>query len=192
MRYSIGIDVGSTTVKAVAKAEGTDEIVWQDYRRHETRQAGTVHHFLTRMEHDLGIAHDNTRVLFTGSGGGALAKLVGGRFVQEVNAVSLAVEKLYPDVQSVIELGGQDAKILIFQDQPGTDVRKKIASMNDKCAGGTGAVLDKLSAKLNIPPSSSANSATKDSPSTASPASAAFSPRATSTASKSRVSPRAS
>jgi predicted CoA-substrate-specific enzyme activase len=153
--WTIGVDVGSTTVKAVVtrddKRNGSGEIVWRDYRRHETQQAGTVHRFLSKIEHDLGIEEGQARILFTGSGGSALAPLVGGRFVQEVNAVSLAVEKIYPDVQSVVELGGQDAKVLIFQDQPGTGLRKKIASMNDKCAGGTGAVLDKLSAKLNIP-----------------------------------------
>lgn len=151
-RYTIGMDVGSTTVKAVAVPDGSSEIVWQRYERHETRQAATVHRFLADLERDLGIQERNARILFTGSGGASLAGLVGGRFVQEVNAVSLAVEKLFPDVQSVVELGGQDAKVLIFQEQPGTNVRKKIASMNDKCAGGTGAVLDKLSAKLNIPP----------------------------------------
>lgn len=148
--YTVGFDVGSTTVKAVVKPAGSDEIVWQDYRRHETRQAASVRDFLRRMEAEIGLNERNTRVLFTGSGGAAMVPLVGGRFVQEVNAVSLAVEKRYPAVQSVIELGGQDAKILIFQDQPGTELRRKVASMNDKCAGGTGAVLDKLSAKLNI------------------------------------------
>jgi hypothetical protein len=72
--------------------------------------------------------------------------------VQEVNAVSMAVEKLYPKCGSVIELGGQDAKIIIFKEDPETGRKKKIPSMNDKCAGGTGAVIDKINAKLQIPP----------------------------------------
>src|SRR5262249_59785082 len=67
------------------------------------------------------------------------------------NAVSLAVEKLYPEAGSVIELGGQDAKIIIFKEDPETGKKKKIPSMNDKCAGGTGAVIDKINAKLRIP-----------------------------------------
>ena len=71
--------------------------------------------------------------------------------MQEVNAVSLAVEKLYPECGSVIELGGQDAKIIIFKEDPETGRKKKIPSMNDKCAGGTGAVIDKINAKLRIP-----------------------------------------
>ena len=80
-----------------------------------------------------------------------IAKLLGAKFVQEVNAVSLAVEKLYPECGSVIELGGQDAKIIIFKEDPETGRKKKIPSMNDKCAGGTGAVIDKINAKLRIP-----------------------------------------
>ncbi len=71
--------------------------------------------------------------------------------MQEVTAVSLAVEKLHPEVNSVIELGGQDAKIIVFKDDDETGRKKKIPSMNDKCAGGTGAVIDKINAKLKIP-----------------------------------------
>ena len=87
----------------------------------------------------------------------ALATLIGAKFVQEVTAVSLAVEKLHPEVHSVIELGGQDAKIIVFKDDPETGRKKKIPSMNDKCAGGTGAVIDKINAKLKIPPTNSAS-----------------------------------
>ena len=148
--FLVGMDVGSTTVKAVAVDTQGNEIVWQDYQRHETRLGEKVYHFLERMERDVGISEGNARIFFTGSGGSGLAELVGARFVQEVNAVSLAVEKLFPDVYSVIELGGQDSKIILFKDQPGAQSRKKIAMMNDKCAGGTGAILDKISAKLNI------------------------------------------
>ena len=87
----------------------------------------------------------------TGSGGGAIADQIGAKFVQEVTAVSLAVEKMHPEVYSVIELGGQDAKIIVFKDDEETGRKKKIPSMNDKCAGGTGAVIDKINAKLKIP-----------------------------------------
>ena len=76
---------------------------------------------------------------------------MGAKFVQEVTAVSLAVEKMHPEVYSVIELGGQDAKIIVFKDDHETGRKKKIPSMNDKCAGGTGAVIDKINAKLKIP-----------------------------------------
>jgi activator of 2-hydroxyglutaryl-CoA dehydratase/predicted nucleotide-binding protein (sugar kinase/HSP70/actin superfamily) len=150
-RLLVGVDVGSTTVKAVAVDAATDEMVWSDYQRHETKQPEKTLEFLGRLEADLGINADNARVFITGSGGATLAPLVGAKFVQEVTAVSLAVEKLHPEVLSVIELGGQDAKIIVFKEDPESGRKKKIPSMNDKCAGGTGAVIDKINAKLKIP-----------------------------------------
>ena len=107
--------------------------------------------FLKRIEADTGVNRHNTRIFVTGSGGRGIADQVGAKFVQEVTAVSLAVEKLHPEVYSVIELGGQDAKIIVFRDDNETGRKKKIPSMNDKCAGGTGAVIDKINAKLKIP-----------------------------------------
>src|SRR5579872_3149531 len=150
-QYSVGLDVGSTTVKACVLDTASDKIVWQDYQRHETKQPEKVLEFLRRMEAEAGINESNTRVFVTGSGGGLPAEQVGAKFVQEVTAVSLAVEKLHPEVYSVIELGGQDAKIIVFKDDQESGRKKKIPSMNDKCAGGTGAVIDKINAKLKIP-----------------------------------------
>lgn len=150
--YTVGMDVGSTTVKAVVEDAHSGAMLWQDYQRHETKQPEKVLEFLRRMQDDVGIAAHNARIFITGSGGGALANLIGAKFVQEVTAVSLAVEKLHPEVNSVIELGGQDAKIIVFKEDESTGRKKKIPSMNDKCAGGTGAVIDKINAKLKIPP----------------------------------------
>src|SRR5215470_8080646 len=150
-KFMVGLDVGSTTVKAVVVHAATDEILWQDYQRHETKQPEKTLEFLKRMENDAGIDRHNTRMFLTGSGGGGIADRIGAKFVQEVTAVSLAVEKLHPEVYSVIELGGQDAKIIVFKDDEESGRKKKIPSMNDKCAGGTGAVIDKINAKLKIP-----------------------------------------
>src|SRR5215472_15818361 len=150
-QFMVGLDVGSTTVKAVVVDSTTDQILWQDYQRHETRQPEKVLEFLRRMEMEAGISKENTRIFITGSGGGTIAEMIDAKFVQEVHAVSLAVEKLHPEVYSVIELGGQDAKIIVFKDDEETGRKKKIPSMNDKCAGGTGAVIDKINAKLKIP-----------------------------------------
>jgi predicted CoA-substrate-specific enzyme activase len=149
--FLVGLDVGSTTVKATVVDAKTDQILWQDYQRHETKQPEKSLEFLKRMEAEVGINRHNTRMFMTGSGGGAIADQIGAKFVQEVTAVSLAVEKLHPEVYSVIELGGQDAKIIVFKDDDETGRKKKIPSMNDKCAGGTGAVIDKINAKLKIP-----------------------------------------
>ena len=150
-KFMVGLDVGSTTVKAVVIDAATDQVLWQDYQRHETKQPEKTLEFLRRMEADTGISRHNTRMFMTGSGGGSIAEQIGAKFVQEVTAVSLAVEKMHPEVYSVIELGGQDAKIIVFKDDEETGRKKKIPSMNDKCAGGTGAVIDKINAKLKIP-----------------------------------------
>jgi predicted CoA-substrate-specific enzyme activase len=149
--YLIGLDVGSTTVKGIAVDLATNQIVWREYQRHETRQPEKLLEFLERMEKEIGLSPGNARAFITGSGGSSLASLIGAKFVQEVNAVALAVEKLHPEVNSVIELGGQDAKIIIFKQDRASGRKKKIPSMNDKCAGGTGAVIDKIVAKLKIP-----------------------------------------
>ena len=150
--YMIGMDVGSTTVKAVVMDAATDAVLWSDYQRHDTKQPEKVLEFLQRFESEIpGFTADDSRIFITGSGGNGMAKYLGAKFVQEVNAVSLAVEKLHPECGSVIELGGQDAKIIIFKEDPETGRKKKLPSMNDKCAGGTGAVIDKINAKLRIP-----------------------------------------
>ncbi|HEY1240038.1 MAG TPA: BadF/BadG/BcrA/BcrD ATPase family protein [Bryobacteraceae bacterium] len=150
--FLIGMDVGSTTVKSVVIDAATDQILWQDYQRHDTKQPEKVLEFLKRFETEVeGFSADRSRMFITGSGGNGMTKFLGAKFVQEVNAVSLAVEKMYPECGSVIELGGQDAKIIIFKKDPETGRKKKIPSMNDKCAGGTGAVIDKINAKLRIP-----------------------------------------
>ncbi|MCC6585871.1 MAG: CoA activase [Bryobacterales bacterium] len=151
-QLSIGLDVGSTTVKAVVVDATTDQILWQDYQRHDTKQPEKTLEFLKRIEAEVpDFTAEHCRMFVTGSGGSNIGRFLGAKFVQEVNAVSLAVEKLYPACGSVIELGGQDAKIIIFKEDPETGRKKKIPSMNDKCAGGTGAVIDKINAKLRIP-----------------------------------------
>jgi predicted CoA-substrate-specific enzyme activase len=153
----VGLDVGSTTVKACVVETATDKIIWQDYQRHETKQPEKVLEFARRIESEIGITPDNCRVFMTGSGAGSLADQIGAKFVQEVTAVSLAVEKMHPEVYSVVELGGQDAKIIVFKDDNESGRKKKIPSMNDKCAGGTGAVIDKINAKVRIPVEELAN-----------------------------------
>jgi activator of 2-hydroxyglutaryl-CoA dehydratase/predicted nucleotide-binding protein (sugar kinase/HSP70/actin superfamily) len=149
----IGIDVGSTTVKAVALEPTSLEILWSDYQRHQTKQPEKVLELLEDIAASFP-ASDPTRwrVFMTGSGAMPLCKPLGGKFVQEVNAVTLAVEKLHPDVRAVIELGGQDAKIIMFNVDPTTGERTASPSMNDKCASGTGATIDKCMIKVGLPP----------------------------------------
>src|ERR1044071_8412209 len=114
--FLIGMDVGSTTVKSTVIDAATDEIVWRDYQSHDTKQPEKVLECCKRFENEIdGFSVENSRMFIAGSGGNGMAKFLGAKFVQEVNAVSLAVEKLYPECGSVIELGGQDAKIIIFK-----------------------------------------------------------------------------
>lgn len=148
----IGMDVGSTTVKATVVDPQTKEILWHDYQRHHTKQPEYVLQYLERIEAQFGSDGASFKVFITGSGAGPIAPHLGAKFVQEVNAVTMAVEHLHPDVGSVIELGGQDAKIIIFKINPDTGERQAITSMNDKCASGTGATIDKCVIKVGMAP----------------------------------------
>jgi activator of 2-hydroxyglutaryl-CoA dehydratase/predicted nucleotide-binding protein (sugar kinase/HSP70/actin superfamily) len=149
----IGMDVGSTTVKAVALDPETLEIVWSDYQRHNTKQPEKVHELMLAIEAAFPESDPTRwRLFMTGSGASPLSPHLGAKFVQEVNAVTLAVEKLHPDVGSVIELGGQDAKIIMFTSDGENGDKIAVPSMNDKCASGTGATIDKCMIKVGLPP----------------------------------------
>lgn len=150
---AIGMDVGSTTVKATVVDPESKAILWSDYQRHHTKQPEKVLELLETIlaafpDHPA----DGYRIFLTGSGSAPLEPSTGGKFVQEVNAVTLAVEHLHPEVLSVIELGGQDAKIIMFKQDERTGEKTAMASMNDKCASGTGATIDKCFVKVNAPP----------------------------------------
>lgn len=147
----IGIDVGSTTVKATVVNPQSKQILWSDYQRHHAKQAEKVLEFLTIIEGEFShVLRENIRVFVTGSGSGPIADPIGAKFVQEVNAVTMAVEELHPAVGSVIELGGQDAKVIIFKKNEKTGGKQVLTSMNDKCASGTGATIDKCMLKVGM------------------------------------------
>jgi activator of 2-hydroxyglutaryl-CoA dehydratase/predicted nucleotide-binding protein (sugar kinase/HSP70/actin superfamily) len=148
-RYLLGLDAGSTTVKAVAVDARSDEIVWRDYQRHESRPAEKLIEMLGRLETDTGIGRGGAQAFITGASGAAYAELIGAHYVQEVAAVALAAECRHPEARTIIELGGQDAKIIVFEEEVDGRSRKTV-SMNDKCAGGTGVVIDKIANKLKI------------------------------------------
>ncbi|MCE9576411.1 MAG: acyl-CoA dehydratase activase-related protein [Deltaproteobacteria bacterium] len=151
-KWVIGIDVGSTTVKMTVIDPVTKEILWKKYARHETRQPEMTMSMLQEIHAAIPeMKPEDVRCFITGSGGGPIASQIGAKFVQEVNAVTMAVEKLHPDVGSVIELGGQDAKIIIFKENAETGDKQSQTSMNDKCASGTGATIDKCMLKVGMP-----------------------------------------
>ena len=141
-----GVDVGSTTVKAVLVEDS--KTLWQDYQRHNTRQGEKVLEFLGRMETEARFAPGD-RVFFTGSGAGGLAPLVGGKLVQEVVAVAACVERLHPDVRFVSEIGGEDMKTIFLTPNP--TGRSKQVFMQSACSGGTGTFIEKTARKLQVP-----------------------------------------
>src|SRR5690606_32711363 len=105
---TLGIDVGSTTAKLLAVDVSTREILWSRYCRHETRQAEKTLELLQALQVDLpALDLAQTHIFITGSGAAPIAPHLNAKFIQEVNAVSMAVEAMHPDVGSVIELGGQ-------------------------------------------------------------------------------------
>jgi predicted CoA-substrate-specific enzyme activase len=143
----VGMDVGSTTVKAVVTED--DQILWRDYQRHNTKQAEKVCEFLTRIEQECALAAGRDRIFFTGSGAGLIAPMVGGKLVQEVVAVAASVEKLHPGVHFVSEIGGEDMKTIFFT--PSGAGKTKQVYMQSACSGGTGTFIEKTARKLQIP-----------------------------------------
>ncbi len=139
-KYSLGIDVGSTTVKTVI-ADADGNIIYSEYQRHFSRVKETVLEQLRLIKNDY--PEDEFTVCITGSAGLGLANSAGIPFVQEVHAAFLAVKAKQPDTDAVIELGGEDAKIIFLTG--GVEQR-----MNGSCAGGTGAFIDQMATLLGI------------------------------------------
>ncbi|MBQ7410139.1 MAG: 2-hydroxyacyl-CoA dehydratase [Clostridia bacterium] len=135
----VGIDVGSTTVKIVILDKELN-VVYSNYERHFSDTKTTLYNVLSKLVKDY---PDNTFTMsLTGSGAIEIAKILDVSFIQEVIACKSAVEKLIPQTDVVIELGGEDAKIIYFD--------KFIEQrMNGTCAGGTGAFLDQMASLLN-------------------------------------------
>lgn len=137
----VGLDVGSTTVKAVVLDDG--KILWKGYERHRTRQLDTVIEFFKRIQ--LTTEQNTFKLFTTGSGGIRIAEVLGVKHFQEVHALSTAVEHFHKGISSVFELGGQDSKYIAWRGEKG-----RFLTMNDRCAGGTGATIDRILMKLNL------------------------------------------
>ena len=146
----LGLDVGSTTVKAVALDPGDNSVLFTRYQRHNAHQAATVRQLL---EEAAGRFPDaRFRIGVCGSGGRPIAGALGAGYVQEVVANAAAVRALYPQVRTAVELGGQDAKVIFFQyDEAAGKLQASDMRMNGSCAGGTGAFIDEIAALLNVP-----------------------------------------
>ncbi len=148
----MGIDVGSTTVK-ISVLDSDNKLIFKHYDRH-------LSNIFEKVEEILGITYSklgdcSVRISVTGSGGLAVAEVLGLPFVQEVIACSKAIETFIPETDVAIELGGEDAKITFFK--PSIEQR-----MNGTCAGGTGAFIDQMAVLLNTD-SAGLNEAAKNS-----------------------------
>lgn len=139
-KLSLGIDVGSTTVKTVITDEDS-RIIYSKYQRHFSKVKETVTDQLAMIRGEY--PDDKFTVCITGSAGLGLANSAEIPFVQEVHAAFLAVKEKAPDADAVIELGGEDAKIIFLTG--GVEQR-----MNGSCAGGTGAFIDQMATLLGI------------------------------------------
>ena len=141
MSLNIGIDIGSTTVKVVVM-EGK-EILFKRYERHFSQVRQKTGELLRAARETVG--DRPFRVALSGSAGFGLSKAAGIEFIQEVYATSKAVPFFDPDIDVIIELGGEDAKILFLTG--GVEER-----MNGTCAGGTGAFIDQMASLLDVTP----------------------------------------
>ena len=137
-KLHMGIDVGSTTVKVVV-LDDNNKILYSEYRRHYSDIKSTVLALFDEVSDTVG--DEPFSVVITGSGGLLLSKMLELSFVQEVIANKTAIETFLPDTDVVIELGGEDAKILYLSG--GLEQR-----MNGTCAGGTGSFIDQMSILL--------------------------------------------
>ncbi|OZG65359.1 2-hydroxyglutaryl-CoA dehydratase [Bifidobacterium hapali] len=143
----VGLDIGSTTVKAVVldQSDSLSDTIFSDYRRHHANVRATVAGLLVDIHaklEELGRGDEPIRLAITGSGGLALADSMHVPFVQEVIAETEAIDKEYPQADVIIELGGEDAKITYLKPTPEQ-------RMNGSCAGGTGAFIDQMSTLLD-------------------------------------------
>ena len=139
----IGLDVGSTTIKTIV-LDDSGKIVYSAYERHYSQITAKTAEALIKVQKEF---PEDTRfsLVISGSAGMGMAESCGVDFVQEVYATKVAAEEKAPDTDVIIELGGEDAKIIFLQGA-------MEARMNGSCAGGTGAFIDQMATLLGITP----------------------------------------
>lgn len=137
----IGLDIGSTTIK-IAVLDDTGNLLFKKYQRHYSQIADKILELHQEVKQKFPDIH-TARLAISGSAGIGIADRCGLQFIQEVFAEKICTERLQPGTDAVIELGGEDAKILFLG-------RHFDARMNDSCAGGTGAFIDQMASLLNV------------------------------------------
>lgn len=138
----IGLDIGSTTVKC-AVLDDNNKLIYSTYQRHYSQITNKIADILKTLKQEVKDC-ENAPIAMSGSAGMGVAENCGIEFVQEVYATRVAANTFLPNTDVIIELGGEDAKILFLSG--GMEVR-----MNGSCAGGTGAFIDQMATLLNVP-----------------------------------------
>ncbi len=139
----VGLDIGSTTIKCVVLNE-QDELIYSSYERHFSQIVQKCGELIAKLKTEI-LHSSHVQLAISGSAGIGIAESCNLPFVQEVYATRIATNRILPGTDVVIELGGEDAKILFLSG--GMEVR-----MNGSCAGGTGAFIDQMATLLNISP----------------------------------------
>ena len=140
--YSIGLDVGSTTAK-IAVIDDKGNLIYSKYERHNAHVNELVSRYFKEIVQALGDAE--VRLCVTGSVGMATAEQFHAEFVQEVVAATIYAHQSHPESKALIDIGGEDAKVVFFKENGGMELR-----MNGNCAGGTGAFIDQMSVLMGI------------------------------------------
>ena len=163
--YSIGLDVGSTTAK-IAVIDGEGKLVYSKYERHNARVGELVSRYFDEIQAIVG-ADAKVSLCVTGSVGMATAEQLGAEFVQEVVAASIYAKNAHPEAKALIDIGGEDAKVIFFHgnssdvksaenssDKKSLKAKRSQGSMelrmNGNCAGGTGAFIDQMSVLMGV------------------------------------------
>ncbi len=153
--YQLGIDIGSTTIKMALlkvlsnqvlsdQGQSTKEVVATAYERHNAAPAVVGKEMLKRMLESVEMGEEIS-IAITGSVGMGYASRLGVPFVQEVVAAAEVVKQLYPEVHTLVDIGGEDSKMIFFEPGRVPDMR-----MNGNCAGGTGAFIDQTATLLGV------------------------------------------
>ena len=149
--YSIGLDVGSTTAKIVV-IDDNNRIIYSKYERHNARINELVSRYFNEIHQLVGDA--KTSICVTGSVGMATAEQLKAEFVQEVVAASIYARNAHPEAKALIDIGGEDAKVIFFRGSSQSADGKKNGGMelrmNGNCAGGTGAFIDQMSVLMGV------------------------------------------
>ncbi|MCQ2343498.1 MAG: acyl-CoA dehydratase activase [Paludibacteraceae bacterium] len=143
-RYRLGIDIGSTTIKGVL-TDAQGNVLFSDYRRHNADVPKAAREFVAKLRKCCDV--EKAGIVMTGSVGMGYAERAGVKFVQEVIAAAEVVKRLYPEVRTLIDIGGEDSKMVFFEQGRVPDIR-----MNGSCAGGTGAFIDQTATLLGVSP----------------------------------------